>query len=354
MKHNAATLTISWFTERDAEQSLTIRPTFQRRLVWADRQKCHLIESILLELPIPEIYVHIQTEPTGKSEYIVVDGQQRINAILEFVGAGGRRPFELSQLDSNSPWIGYTFNDLSDDQKRRFYGHPMAVRNLQEASQTDVEDLFIRLNKYVTALNSQELRNATYKGPFVHLSEQLAEDAFWSGNRLASPDAIRRMRDIEFVSDLLIGVLHGPQSGSPKTLDDYYANLEDYEDEFPQQLDCKQRFLRTKDVIQEIFPDLRTTRWSNRSDFYSLFVATAHLLRKGFLPGENIIEARRVLDGFADAVATYQEDEDSPVDTHVEHYVEALRRGSTDATRRGQRHRALLDILSPLYRDRPQ
>ena len=354
MKYAAATLPISWFTDRDAEQNLTIRPAFQRRLVWADRQKCHLIESILLELPVPEIFVHIQTEPTGRSEYIVVDGQQRINAILEFVGAGGRRPFELSHLDPNSPWIGYTFDALTDEQKTRFYGHPMAVRNLQETSQTDIEDLFIRLNRYVTALNAQELRNATYKGPFVRLSEELASDAFWSANRIATPDAIRRMRDIEFVSDLLIGVLHGPQSGSPKTLDDYYANLEDYEDEFPQQLDCKQRFARSQELIQEIFPDLRTSRWSNRSDFYSLFVATAHLLREGILPGENISKAHKVLGKFADGVTEYQENEDGQVETHVENYVEALRRGSTDATRRGQRHRALLGVLSPLFRNRSQ
>ena len=216
MNHSATTHPISWFVERDAEHNLTLQPSFQRRRVWADRQKSNLIESILLQLPIPEIYIHVKTEPSGRSEYVVVDGQQRINAILEFIGVGHRQPFQLRHLDPASHWDGYTFSDLTDEEKVSFFGHSMAVRNLQEAESGEIENLFRRLNKYVTPLNAQELRNATYKGPFARLAESFAEDTFWSENGLATPDAIRRMRDIEFVSDLMIGVLHGPQSGSAK------------------------------------------------------------------------------------------------------------------------------------------
>ena len=352
MRYTATSHPISWFTERDSEGNLTLQPRFQRRRVWTDRQKSNLIESILLQLPVPEIYMQVSTGPDGRSEYIVVDGQQRVSAILEFVGVNSREPFELRYLDQNSLWLRYTFSDLTDEQKATFYGHSMAVRYLQDAQDDEIEDLFRRLNKYLTPLNPQELRNATYRGPFLRLSESIAEDSFWSENRLATPDAIRRMRDIEFVSDLVIGVLHGPQSASSKTLDDYYSMYEDYEREFPGQRESKRRFLRTLELIQEILRDIRTTRWANKTDFYSLFISTAHQLRDHLLPGDQFENMRQALNEFACDITTYQHNERSPVRQQVKDYVEAIRRGSSDKHRRGIRHQALLEVVSPFYRQR--
>ena len=352
MKHTATEQPISWFADRETEENLKLQPDFQRRLVWANRQRSNLIESILMGLPIPEIYMQIKTDASGKSEYIVVDGQQRISAILDFVGVGTREPFELSNLDHNSIWSGCMFDSLTDEQKGRFYGHTMAVRLLQDATYAEIEDLFRRLNRNVIPLNFQELRNATYRGPLLSLSQKLADDPFWSESRLASPEAIRRMRDIEFVSDLLIGVMHGPRSGSPKTLDDYYAAFEDYEPELPGELETKLRFSRALELIREIFPKLKSTRWANRSDFYSLFVAMAHLLRDQVLFSDGIAEAHNVLTGFEAKVKAYQDEEEVLAEGEVEDYVDAIRRGSTDQHRRGVRHQVLISIMSPCFRAR--
>ena len=300
-----------------------------------------------MQLPVPEIYIQIKTNPEGESKYIVVDGQQRITAILEFIGSEQREPFELRYLDPNSRWRGYTFEDLTDEQKSNFYGHSMAVRDLQEANDDSIEDLFRRLNRYLTPLNAQELRNATYSGPFVRLSESIAEDPFWSENRLVSPPAIRRMRDIEFISDLLIGVLHGPQSSSAKTVDDYYATYEDFSREFPGQRDCKRRFERSLELLQEMFVDIRTTRWSNRTDFYTLFVAMAHQLREHIFPLENLKDLECALNAFEVDIRGYQETGVRNPNEHVVAYVEAMRRGSSDRFRRGVRHQVMLEIMSP-------
>ncbi|MDE0685514.1 MAG: DUF262 domain-containing protein [Candidatus Poribacteria bacterium] len=352
MKYSPTSHPISWFTEAEANGNLTLTPDFQRRPVWTDRQKSNLIESILLKLPVPEIYMQLKTDAFGNNEYIVVDGQQRITAILEFIGVNKRDSFELRNLDSNSRWMGYTFNDLTDEKKAEFYGHVMAVRYLQEVSDDEVEDLFRRLNKYLTPLNPQELRNATYRGPFLRMAERLAADQFWSENRLVTPNAIRRMRDIEFVSDLLIGVLHGPQSGNAKTLDEYYTIYEDYEHEFPGQRDCRRRFITGLELIQEIHPDIRSKRWSNKTDFYSLFTATTHLLVENTLPGDQYELMRKALDGFTDDIIRYQETEDSDVGPDVISYIEAMRRGSSDKHRRGVRHQALLNVISPFFKRR--
>lgn len=352
MRHTATTHPISWFTDRAQEGNLSLRPAFQRRPVWTSRQKSHLIESILLELPVPEIFMQVKTDPDGTSEYVVVDGQQRIATILEFVGVGGREPFQLVYLDSSSEWRGYTFGELEDEQKARFYGHSMAVRYLQDALDGEIKDLFRRLNKYLTPLNAQELRNATYGGPFLRLSETIAEDEFWLDTGLAKPAAIRRMRDIEFVSDLLIGVLDGPQSASSATLDKYYAVFEQFEREFPRQRECRRRFETTLELVQDVVPDLRRTRWSNKTDFYSLFVALAHLLRENVLPQDNLDGLGDALERFEAEVRDYQGGEADPASEEVVEYVEAMRRGSSDQYRRGVRHRALLELLSEYFEEK--
>ena len=349
MRHTATTHPISWFAERDREGNLTLQPNFQRRRVWANRQKSNLIESILFELPVPELYMQVKTDSDGNSEYIVVDGQQRISAILEYVGVNGRDPFELQHLEETSSWRGYTFNDLDDEQKSRFFGHPMAVRYLQDAQDGEIKDLFRRLNKYLTPLTAQELRNATYRGPFLRLSELIAEDEFWAENGLAKPDAIRRMRDIEFISDLLIGVLDGPQGGNARTLDNYYATFEDCEREFPGQRECRKRFFQTLDLIQELVTDVRKTRWSNKTDFYSLFVGLAHILRTEALPPDRVSALSDVLGKFEREIRNYQDSEDAGAREVVIEYVEAIRRGSSDQHRRGVRHQALLRVLGPLF-----
>ena len=352
MRHIATTHPISWFAERDQEGNLDLRPNFQRRQVWADRQKSNRIESVLLELPVPEIYMQIKTTPEGRSEYIVVDGQQRISAILEFAGSNGREPFEMQNLDNNSVWEGYTFSDLDDDERSAFYGHSMAVRYLQDARDEEIKDLFKRLNKYPTPLNRQELRNAAYRGPFLRLSESIAEEEYWYENGLVTPSEIRRMRDIEFISDLLIGVLDGPQSGNAKTLDDYYHMLEDHEPEFRGQRDCKRNFNLARNMLGDLVPDLRSTRWSNKTDFYSLFVVLAGLLRGYVLRHDKSKKVSAVLTDFETEIKRYQDDESPKTSSAVKEYVGAIRRGSSDRTRRGTRHRALLELLKPYFKER--
>src|SRR5207247_4055492 len=121
---------------------------------------------------------------------------------------------------------------------------------------------FKNLNKFTLPLKPQELRNATYHGAFAKLSEHLADDEYWAVNRIVSPAAIRRMADIEMMSDLLIGLIHGPQGGSAKIIDEYYEQYEQFEDEFPEKNRVKRLFDRTLDTIKRLFPEIADVpRW---------------------------------------------------------------------------------------------
>src|SRR5260370_4962904 len=105
------------------------------------------------------------------------------------------------------------------------------------------------------------------------------------------------MKDIEFVSELVIGTIDGPQGSV--VLDEYYLQYETYQDEFPRQREIKRLFDKTLRTIQTVLPEIKDTRWQNRTDFYSLFVATAHLLRQNNLPQAQFARLRNTLAEFA-------------------------------------------------------
>ena len=293
MKHTSQPRSISWFQENYKADRLELRPPFQRKPVWTTKQRSFLIESILLNVPIPEVYVQVAQADDGTEEYGVVDGQQRLRTILQFVGierdadqeGEDVNRFALEALTATSLHKDRVFSDLTTQERKEFFQYEICVRFLYTEALKEVEDVFKRLNKYTLPLKAQELRNATYHGAFAKLSENLADDEYWAVNRIVTPAAIRRMADIEMMSDLLIGLLHGPQGGSARIIDQYYEQYEPFEDEFPEQNRIRRHFATILETIQRLFPQIaNVARWGNRADFYSLFIAFGGLLRDYDLP----------------------------------------------------------------------
>ncbi len=358
MEFNSSEQTVGWFKDRYLEGTLTIKPPYQRKPIWSAKQKCYLVESILLGLPVPEIYIQQSISAEGKSTYGIVDGQQRIRSVLQFVGSEtdpmekDQNKFSLDKLKVGSPWRNKTFGELSADEKKKFFGYKFAVRYLNTDSDEEVRDMFERLNKYLTPLKAQELRNATYTGPFIKLAEKLADDEYWAENRIVTPAAIRRMMDVEFMSELLIGIMHGPQGGSAKIIDEYYKQYEDYEDQFPDQQRTERRFTATLETIQRVLPDIKGTRWANKTDFYTLCVAVAYLLRTAELSQQEVKHVRRSLDKFAKAVDARLADEDAMVSKNAVDYVHAVEKGANDKKRRADRHAAILSVLREHFKAR--
>jgi len=356
MEFDSSIHPIAWFNDRYSEGSLTIKPPYQRKPVWAARQKCYLIESVLMGLPIPEIYVQQTVTPQGRSNYAIVDGQQRIRTVLQFIGSEKEpeeqvsNKFALDKLDPESPWRNLTFAGLSDEQKKAFYSYRFSVRYLNTDSDEEVRDMFRRLNKFLTPLKPQELRNATFTGPFVKLANKLADDEYWVENRIVGTAAIRRMSDVEFVSELLIGVMHGPQGGSAAVIDSYYQQYEDYEDEFPDQRRAQRLFGETLDTVRTLIPDIKEIRWSNKTDFYTLFVAIASLLKSNHRPPTTVTELRRLLGRFADEVARRLSDPKARVSEGAVAYARAHEKGANDKMRRAHRHIALTKLIEHYFK----
>ena len=176
---------------------LVLQPDFQRQYVWDSTKASKLIESAIIGIPLPIIY--LSEEKDGK-EY-VIDGQQRLTSFFAFID--GKFPddkqFKLTGLNVCAELNGKKFSDLSEEfqDKVRYY-KIRAITFQKDSSETLKFEIFERLNTGSVQLNDQELRNCLYRGKLnVALKEMAAEPDFMYICGLKSPD--KRMKDRELV-----------------------------------------------------------------------------------------------------------------------------------------------------------
>ena len=157
----ATTSTVAWFWNRLREGTLNMKPPFQRNPVWLEPQKAYLIDTILRGYPVPELYLQTSVTGQGAEQHIIVDGQQRVRACLEFINNG----FTLG--DESEKYAGLSFDELDEDVKKQIFQYKFVIRLLPELGDAEIREIFGRLNRNNMALNRQELRKATYWGEFI-------------------------------------------------------------------------------------------------------------------------------------------------------------------------------------------
>lgn len=277
------------FTTFRAAHSLEITPKFQRRKVWKPQAKAFLIETILLGLPVPPIYLRV-TQNAAKTKTIreVVDGQQRISAVLEFMDDGFRLSKSVDEAFKNK-----TFSQLESADQDRIRNYSFTCEVLYGVSDADVLKIFARVNVNAIKLNGQELRNGKWFGFFKQTSYALALEhiEFWRRAKIIGETGIARMQEVEFTSELLIAMMDGLQD-KKKSLDRFY---EDYDDEFPQQRIFEKRFrVIIDEITSTIEPDnLPNSQFHSKPLFYSLFCAIYH--RRYGLPKCSLETPKRAL-----------------------------------------------------------
>ncbi|MGD0887200.1 MAG: DUF262 domain-containing protein [Thermodesulfovibrionales bacterium] len=337
---NSTTHNVAWFAKRHKDSELELKAPFQRNPVWAPKQRSYLIDSILRGFPIPELYMQEFTDAEGHDRYVVVDGQQRLRACLEFLE--GRLTLDP---DDSPDFADMSFNDLLDDQKKQVYNYNFVVRVLPDMPEPDLRAMFQRLNRNVVALNGQELRHATYWGEFISSVEKLASDERWSMCGIFTPNDIRRMLDVEFISEVVVALLHGLQN-KKETLDDWYQA---YEREYPQKNSIEAIVPIVLGELLGIMPELEKTRWRKKSDFYSLFVALAQ--HAGLMPfsRDARTEIRKRLLAFASQVDTFLGDPDTPdIPEGAKKYAIAVERAASDLANRRERETQILTLLKDI------
>lgn len=144
------------------EDSLDLAPDFQRLQVWKPVQKAQLIESILLQIPLPAFYFAEDTDGTLR----VVDGLQRLSTVRDFVKGGDdqRGGFELNGLEYIQDVAGLRFADLPPLWQRRIHNTQIVANVIDPSTPTPVMyDIFRRINTGGTPLNAQEIRHCMSK-----------------------------------------------------------------------------------------------------------------------------------------------------------------------------------------------
>jgi hypothetical protein len=319
-------------------QELTISPPFQRNAVWSDNQKSFLIDTILRGYPIPELYIQESVDSRGVERFTVVDGQQRIRACLEYIAG----QYELSEPE-DSQWYGKNFSDLSNEERQRIYSYNFMVRQLPDVTKLELVDIFKRINRYTVSLNQQELRHATYWGEFIQSMERIAEDPLWSELGVFSSNDVRRMLDVEFISELAIGLLHGVQN-KKLSMDRYFVL---HEKDFEQRDDVERTFRLITTELKGIFALLQSSsRWKKKSDFYSLFLVLAKSKAKLPLTSTGRKGIAGQLQTFGDAVDRFLTSDSGPVRPNVRRYALAVERAATDLANRRTRQEVLEKLFS--------
>jgi Protein of unknown function DUF262 len=333
---------VVWFKDVFDRNELEIASSFQRNPVWSVRQKASLIETILLEYPIPELYMQQVTDNDGRQKHIIVDGQQRIRSVIEFLSGN----FELDE--ENSRWAGLTFDDLSHQDRRKIYEYDFLVRLLPEMPDAEIRAIFQRINRNTVALNAQELRHATYWGPFIKLMEDISDYEFWSQSGIFSANDRRRMLDVEFISEIAVAVLNGLQN-KKKNLEEFYQL---YETSFEEAESLRSLFITVLGEIGQIFPELAKLRWRKKSDFYTLFLEFATHVRQLPLAAEKRKLADTLLTTFAHEVDEYITTEDTsliPTGQGIKDYARNVERAASDLGSRKERARVLGELLEPVF-----
>lgn len=167
-----------------------IIPKFQREYVWGQNQASRLIESLIINCPIPVIYLS-----QGNDEVLsVIDGNQRLNSIYKYLND----EYELKGLSTFPDLDGLKFSDLDPRFQRHIKNRTLRCICILKDTHPQIKfDVFERLNTGSVKLNAQELRHGLYMGPLMKMIENLGDNSLFRTLTLTRND--KRMKSDELV-----------------------------------------------------------------------------------------------------------------------------------------------------------
>lgn len=184
------------------DENELVKPELQRYYVWDKSEASRFIDSILLGLPVPSIFL----AKTKDEKLLIIDGYQRLMTVRDYVKgifSKDGKVFKLSRTEKvHSKWRGKAFAELEDEEQRRIRNTTIhAIIFMQRSplvGDTSLYQVFERINSSGRTLLPQEIRNCVYQGPFNSLLLKLNENASWR-RLFGKEDRDERMRDVEFI-----------------------------------------------------------------------------------------------------------------------------------------------------------
>jgi hypothetical protein len=269
---------LEWYEKKQ----LIPNPEFQRRSVWSTDAKVYLIDTILRSLPMPKIYLRTKVDLHSRKSYReIVDGQQRLRAIIDF----SLDRFSLTKRAKELQ--GLKYSTLGEELQESFLTYAIAVDQLINASDSDVLEIFARLNSYTVSLNAPELRHASYDTEFKWSVHEAASrwNILWERFHVVGTKQRLRMADDSLMAEFFGVVLQGITDGGQPKIKSLY---ERFKVSFPDQLRVEGDVDQVLGFITGNFGDvLDDATVANAPHFLMLFAAVAHAL-VGIPEGEMI------------------------------------------------------------------
>lgn len=333
---------ISQFLEWNKHKHVNFEPAYQRKgNIWSLKDKEYLIDTILKDLPVPELFLYNRILPRGNFVFDVVDGKQRLSTIIEF----SKNEFQIT-IETQEGDKRVLFKNMVPEMQEKFYKYELRYFEIKDLSIEAMFDIFVRINRTGRRLSAQEIRNAKFRGDFINLAKSLCEKGglknYFIKRKIIGESNQKRMGDVEFMLELLAYLKNGVQD-KKKTLDRIIGENEKLQNRGQ----IQKELVRTLNLIDRILPNIKETRLNQKSDFYSLFGAINDL----DIDGYNLENPRHqkmaqlILLSLSNSVDTYKEKGRSK-NPDIENYYRTTQEGTDTKHNRIIRINYIKSILS--------
>ncbi|MEG7841194.1 DUF262 domain-containing protein [Bacillus mobilis] len=323
--------------------------SYQRRKVWGEKDNVCLIETILLNLVIPEIFLWpAEIDPeNGNTITHIVDGQQRINAIVNFIAGGySLKKRYLNDEEISDRFGNLHFNELPPEVKTDLWTYSLSIVNIdKKCSLDEVKKMFYRLNVTDYRLNEQEIRNSMDTA-FGKVALELSRNDFWDEIKVFSSADVKRMKDVEYCANILILTEEGIVDQTHKKLNQTY---DDYKDEYPQEQENIELINRIIERIWELTDEGTQLFLSRKAQLYTVF---SFLI---YMDAEDLELTRGIVKKFKSFVGVYSlfkndiSEKDVPKDlSDLFKFVNSYRLASSEGVNKRSNRMIRFEILKKL------
>lgn len=278
-----ADYTVDVLVKRLRSGAFTV-PEFQRRFVWSQRHASKFIESLLMGLPVPGLFLY---KEANTNKHLVIDGQQRLRTLRAFHdGLFADKKFRLIAV--REPWNNKAYTELDSSDQLKIDDSIIHATIFRQDEPADVLDsiyfVFERINSGGIRLSPQEIRNCVTDGPFIDLVKRINLNADWRA--VFGKNVNKRAKDQELIVRFFAMYKSATTYARPmaKFLNDFSAEMNKAPKEFLEMLE--ETFIRTVSLANESLNGraFRPARSLNAAVFDAVMTGLADRLGLGSKP----------------------------------------------------------------------
>lgn len=340
---------------------LNLSPAFQRRSVWGIKDRQKLIDTVVRNYPLPAIFLY-RNDENGYVKYSVIDGKQRLETLLGFLGHLRGMSFdvrlEVPEMEGLQTVSARTLK-LNKAHREKLNPHFTTYRIpvIEVAgSLSDIIEVFVRINSTGKPLSPQERRKAKYSGSGLLVeATRLAGrlEKFWMELGVVSPQQIARMKHVELSAELIVSMDAGDVINKKAAVDKVMALGSMTASRLSK---ASSLVLNANNNIRRMFPELSTTRFKQTVDFYSLVVLIGKLAQEGAILTDrkrNLL-AFDVLKAFSIEVDKIRESQRKVIATKPDNeayrdYLLTVSQMTDDVSQRRRRENILRNLIAPIF-----